>query len=137
MLLYEKLVGDGEANWMSYLKFLARVFDHPLCPRTDIMSKLNIQQPSQYLAFRFLHTLFLYNDLVQSTARGRPTLSGLYLQVGQRTLFKSDDLVAEYISSMLPAWPEETHQDGRFHYPHLIARISAGDEVITNAEIKA
>jgi hypothetical protein len=137
ILLYEKLVGDGQANWMPHLKFLARIFDHILCVRTDMMSALTARQSPQYVAFRFLHTLFLYNDLVQSTARGMPTLSGFYLQVGRHTLFTSDDLVAECVSSLLPTQSEETLQGGRFHYPHLIARISAGDEVITDAEVRA
>ncbi|KAL2863191.1 Zn(II)2Cys6 transcription factor [Aspergillus lucknowensis] len=111
LLLYEKLVGEEQENWSPHLSFFAR-----LCPRAGVPAS-----SSWNGVFQFLLNLFLYNDLVRSTSLETSTLSDFYL---------------DEMPSMIPEIWQDPNLD-RFTFPRLIARISAGDTSVTDADIAA
>lgn len=120
LLLYEKLVGNGKSNWMPHLSFLAAMFEclPPVgkCGGSGTMS----QQTEQNEIFEFLYNLFLYNDLVHSTATGTTTLSNYYL------------------TSMLRAYlPLNESLTNRYFYPYLVAQIAAGNASVAEVDIDA
>lgn len=120
LLLYEKLVGNGKSNWMPHLSFLATLFEHLTPVREN--GKLGVipEQSEENEILEFLYNLFLYNDLVHSTATGSLTLSNYYL------------------SSVLTAClPSGGNMVSRYYYPHLVARIAAGNAPITEADVDA
>lgn len=138
LLLYEKIVGDGKANWMPHLAFLAQIFDQLEIPGNHkIMESINsgVQQKS---TFDFIHHLFLYNDLLQSTAQISSTFSTFYLR--PLTSCEVTYNISQTPLGIIPA-PSVQHDDvakhGRFYYPYLIANISAGEEDISDACIDA
>ncbi|KAL4788940.1 fungal-specific transcription factor domain-containing protein [Aspergillus venezuelensis] len=120
LLLYEKLAGEGPQNWSPHLTFVAQ-----LCAQAGIQSRFSAvtteQSSSRKDIFSFLLNLFLYNDLVRATSLHTPTLSEFY------------------IKSLCPGLnqPQATPSLDRFAFPHLIARISASDPTVTDAEIIA
>lgn len=65
----------------------------------------------------FLHQLFLYNDLVQSTSTETTPLSSFYLK---RYFEESASTDADSL---------------RYHFPNLITRISTGDWTVTDEDI--
>ncbi|KAJ5815436.1 hypothetical protein N7474_007213 [Penicillium riverlandense] len=138
LLLYEKLVGYGKANWMPHLKFLAQLFDRLLEPAHSGALNSLIQKCRQHQGFQFLHNLFLYNDLIQSTAGGTSTLSDYYRRV-QRNMHSIDDdaLIPTHNASLAPDQPQKRCTNGRFYYPYLIAEISTGMEILNDADIDA
>jgi hypothetical protein len=109
LLLYEKLAGEGEENWSPHLSFIAS-----LCSHTG--SRVF---PSRDEGSQFLLSLFSYNDLVRSTSLQAPTMSDFYLR--------------GTLSAMRQPGPTMS----RFTFPNLIARISAGDATVTDADIAA
>lgn len=117
LLLYEKLVGNGKSNWMPHLSFLATLFEClPLVKEEERSSKQS--EPDEIL--QFLYNLFLYNDLIHSTATRSSTLSNYYL------------------TSMLSACsPSAGDMVNRYHYPHLVAQIVAGNISVTEVDIDA
>jgi hypothetical protein len=137
LLLYEKLVGYGKANWMPHLNFLARLFDCLLRPATNGASNLLLQKCRQHQAFQFLHRLFLYNDLVQSTAGGTSTLSDYYLRVQSNTYAVDNTSLSTYGPSQPPTESLKQSQNGRSYYPFLIAQIGTGQQIVTDADIDA
>lgn len=120
LLLYEKLVGNGKSNWMPHLSFLATVFRHlPLIKQYRSLGAIS-QRSEQNEIFEFLYNLFLYNDLVHSTATGTTTLSDYYL------------------TSILSAcFPSDASMTNRYYYPYLVAQIAAANASITEADIDA
>jgi hypothetical protein len=108
LLLSEKLAGEGEENWSPHLSFIAS-----LCSHTG--SRVF---PSRDEGSQFLLSLFSYNDLVRSTSLQAPTMSDFYLRG---------------TSSAMQPGPTMS----RFTFPKLIARISAGDTTVTDADIAA
>lgn len=120
LLLYEKLVGNGKSNWMPHLSFLATMFKHLSLDREQRGLDAISQQSEENEIFQFLHNLFLYNDLVHSTATGTITLSDYYL------------------TSVLGAYlPSARSVTNRYYYPHLVAQIAAGNPSVTDADIDA
>ena len=133
LLLYEKIVGDGKANWMPHLAFLAGLFDRLENPANRKTLESVLRGNQQRRAFRFLHNIFLYNDLVQSTATGASTLSKYYLRISR--LGGSSD-VSFPVNAVYPMSSEESgnmHRQGRFYFPYLIAQISSGNETVSDA----
>ncbi|KAH6886171.1 fungal-specific transcription factor domain-containing protein, partial [Thelonectria olida] len=128
LLLYEKLAGEGERNGSPHLHFFAR-----MAPSRLVLAITS--EPARHAAahpwgeaYRFLSSLFFYNDLVQSTSLGTPTLSQFYL--GNTGLpFRDCELESEN--------PGCESGRSRFFFPHLIARISSGDLSVTEANIAA
>ncbi|KAH8667725.1 fungal-specific transcription factor domain-containing protein, partial [Ilyonectria robusta] len=118
LMLYEKLAGEGEKNGSPHLQFFARTVPNRLvlAIATESAANTNSTDNPSHDAFQFLSNLFLYNDLVQSTSLGTPTLSKFYL--GETPLDHLDGI-------------------GRFYFPHLIARISTGDLSVTDTDIAA
>ncbi|KAJ0415036.1 fungal-specific transcription factor domain-containing protein [Aspergillus carlsbadensis] len=109
LLLYEKLAGEGEENWSPHLSFIASLCSH---------AEIGVI-PSRDEAFQFLISLFSYNDLVRSTSLQAPTMSDFYLR------------------GTSSAMPQHGSTVSRFTFPSLIARISAGDTSVTDADIAA
>lgn len=113
LLLYEKLVGEGQNNWTPHLAFSARIIPSRFFP---IVSKPPRKEACRFPrneTFRFLASLFFYNDLVRSTSMRTPTLSNFY---------HGHD-------------PRFSQCDGQFYFPHLIARLSIGDLTVTEPNI--
>ncbi|KAH6972348.1 fungal-specific transcription factor domain-containing protein [Ilyonectria sp. MPI-CAGE-AT-0026] len=130
LMLYEKLAGEGEKNGSPHLQFFARTVPNRLvlAIATESAANTNSTDNPSHDAFQFLSNLFLYNDLVQSTSLGTPTLSKFYL--GETPL---DHLDGSYDRRQLGCGQSV----GRFYFPHLIARISTGDRGVTDADIAA
>lgn len=137
LLLYEKIVGDGKANWMPHLNFLAQVFDRLEVPGNNQILQSIKSGDQQKAAFDFIHHLFLYNDLVHSTARRTSTLSTFYL----RSLTECEVVYMAQLPTNTIQTPSERHVNktahSRFYYPYLVAKISAGDENVSDACIDA
>lgn len=134
LLLYEKLVGDGRANWMPHLAFLADIFDRLEIPGNYKILDLMQRGDQQRQAFEFIHHLFLYNDLLHSTAQGKSPLSNFYLRPAKSVELMSDIPFVEGMLQAPPAqWNDESIVPGRFYYPYLIAQISAGLETVSDA----
>lgn len=122
LLLYEKLAGEGQQNWTPHLQFFAQSLRQHLV--LDLCkNSLNISQDVfRANALRFLTALFFYNDLVHSTTLHASTLSDFYLMNNG----------GSYLDIL---FPETTTELGRFTFPRLIARLSAGDLTVTDADI--
>lgn len=132
LLLYEKIAGEGKENWTPHLEFLARLFSRY---SHDYMGNGSSGATSTTVeAFRFLYNLFLYNDLVRSISLQTSPLSDFYLRVGEPC--STDGASLPRFFSFQPGL-EAGQDDGRYYYPHLIARISAGDRTVTDADIAA
>lgn len=119
LLLYEKLVGNGKLNWMSHLSFLASFFER-LFPGKAGTELDGASKREENQVFQFLYNLFLYNDLVHSTATGTTTLSDYYLTT--------------ILSTHLPQSDSITN---RYYYPCLIAQIAADNVTVTDTDIDA
>ncbi|VUC29919.1 unnamed protein product [Clonostachys rosea] len=121
LILYEKLTSETGGPMSAHLQFLAKVipYHHVLAitsgPNTSV-------DHANREPFCFLSSLFLYNDLVQSTSLGIPTLSDFYLN----TMPESNWMNGEKGSP--GSWD-------RFYFPRLIARIGAGDTDVADADI--
>ncbi|KAH8768867.1 hypothetical protein F5883DRAFT_553120 [Diaporthe sp. PMI_573] len=119
LLLYEKLAGEGQQNWTPHLHFFARSLQQ--YPDLNVWKEegtTDENAPGSH-TLRFLTALFYYNDLVRATSLEAPTLSGFYL---------ADDGVSNVKSA-------GSTSPGRFTFPRLIARLSAGDLSVTEDEI--
>ncbi|KAL5342869.1 fungal-specific transcription factor domain-containing protein [Aspergillus crustosus] len=120
LLLYEKLAGEGPDNWSPHLSFIAQI-----CARAGFQFiRASASAPGMVSwdeVLRFLLNLFLYNDLVRSTSLHTATLSDFYV----RDMFPSRNQMHTGLST------------DRFIFPRLIARISAADKTVTDAEIIA
>ncbi|KAI5458824.1 fungal-specific transcription factor domain-containing protein [Mariannaea sp. PMI_226] len=128
LLLYEKLAGEGDRTGSPHLHFFARVVPNQLVHATASESGQDSESREWSEAYHFFSNLFFYNDLVQSTSLGTPTLSNFYL--------------SDTVLSCLGSHPHNQQQLsgldlGRFYFPHLIARISRGDLTVTDTEIAA
>jgi hypothetical protein len=98
LLLFEKLSSGNQVAAMPHLQFFARYLPQP----TSTMQNRPWSE-----AFRFLSSLFVYNDLVRATSNRSPTLSAFYLHSMTSSL------------------------------PNILARCSAGDLSVTDDEIAA
>lgn len=120
LLLYEKLVGNGKLNWMPHLSFLASLFERLFPAKGSRGLDRSSSEMEENQVFQFLYSLFLYNDLVHSTATGTTTLSDYYL--------------TSILSTHLPQHGSMTN---RYYYPCLIAQIAADNATITDTDIDA
>lgn len=132
-LLFEKIVGEGKANWLPHLQFMSRLFTTFFRQRIGSNTGPILHSLRNPEAFQFIHHLFLYNDLVHATSRGTATLSDYYLRLEQGPLS---------VWSNGPSLSSEVVSNTSLHgsiltFPNLIARISAGDENVTEADITA
>lgn len=120
LLLYEKLVGNGMSNWMPHLTFLANIFER-LFPNEELSGHgSTFKQDEQAQILQFLYNLFLYNDLVHSTATGATTLS------------------THYVNSAVNANSSpNVNLISRFYFPCLVAQIAAGNASVADADIDA
>ncbi|KAJ5989663.1 hypothetical protein N7481_004873 [Penicillium waksmanii] len=138
LLLYEKLVGDGKANWMPHLAFMAGLFDRLEIPGNCRILDLMQRGDQQRQAFEFIHHLFLYNDLLHSTAQRKSTLSTFYLRSAKSAKLMSNIPFVEGMIQAPPVqWNDDSTNYGRFYYPYLVAQISAGSETVSDACIDA
>jgi hypothetical protein len=102
LMLYEKLIGDGKANWMPHWAFLAAIFDRLEIPGNYRILDSMQRWDQQRQAFAFIHHLLLYNDLLHSTARRKSTLSNFYLRPAGRAEVRSN---IPFVEGMLQAPP--------------------------------
>lgn len=120
-LLYEKVTGD--TTWLPHITFINELFERYLQP---LLSE-NKSSGDIIETVRFLHQLFLYNDLVRSTSTQTAPLSGFYLS-------GSSDLPGLTRSTESGL---ETNNASRYIFPNLISRLGAGDLSVTDADIDA
>lgn len=120
LLLYEKLVGNGKSNWMPHLTFLATIFEKLSPGKEQEGPKAASKPDEQAQILQFLYNLFLYNDLVHSTAIGATTLSPHYIKSVVNTNLSPNGNLRN-----------------RFYYPCLVAQIAAGNTSITDVDIDA
>lgn len=136
LLLFEKLAGNGMANWMPHLRFLSRTFDTiEDSAITDTFGSL-VKNREQWNAYMFTRNLFLYNDLIQSTATGGSTLSDYYI----RSLQSGDPDESSSIKVFVAEFYHEKMSSiglSRFYYPTLVAQISSSKKNINDAHIDA
>ena len=137
LLLYEKLVGDGKANWMPHLVFLAGLFDRLESPANRKTLRSILCGDQQRQTFQFLHNLFLYNDLVQSTAIGASTFSNYYIRKSRPDDVSDTSLSVGEVFQMTSEQLGDMYKQGRFYFPYLVARISAEDDTVSDACIDA
>lgn len=131
LLLYEKIAGEGQENWTPHLEFLARLFSHSF--HHYMGNGTSSTNSAAIEAFRFLYNLFLYNDLVRSISAHTAPLSDFYLRIGG----SSSADAASFPGFLSSPSHEAGLDENRYYYPHLIARISAGDRTVTDADIAA
>ncbi|KAJ3536643.1 hypothetical protein NM208_g6637 [Fusarium decemcellulare] len=112
LILYEKLSGESQENGTAHLRFFSRLFPAQLFLAIANQDSLDNSKSPWSEAIAFLSSLFLYNDLVRSTSLRTSTLSDFYLGV-----------------------TGSEPKLGRFDFPRIVARISAGDLTVTDAEI--
>ncbi|CAK7212867.1 hypothetical protein SCUCBS95973_001606 [Sporothrix curviconia] len=116
LLLHEKFCGAAQGNWQPHLTFINHVFSSTRLRRLLGAGLSDAHaDPVLAAAVRFLHGLFTYNDLVASTSLRQPPLSRFYI-----------DGLREH----------KTDAHSQYRFPHLIARISAGDTSLRAAEIR-
>jgi hypothetical protein len=134
-LVYEKV--SGEPNWKPHFDFMNLLFSH-FFKRFISDSTSDVAASSETTdALRFLHHTFLYNDLVRSTSLRTATLSDFYLKV---TLPGSKAPTSETQSiktKMVTNNNMVEDAQSRYYFPNLVARISSGDKMVTDADIVA
>ncbi|KAI1386435.1 fungal-specific transcription factor domain-containing protein [Hypoxylon trugodes] len=118
LMLYEKLSGESQENGTIHLQVFSQLFPTQLF--VTILDKIAYEPTIRHQndAISFLSNLFLYNDLVRSTSLRTSTLSDFYF----------------HKTAGFP-WTEEMMN--RFYFPSVIARISANDISVTDADITA
>ena len=129
-LLYEKV--SGEPSWRPHIEFINQFFEHSLSYLTiDPTTPTEVGE-----AVKFLFDIFVYNDLVRSTSLQAPTLSSFYL-----TAMRKDKSTSNPLGDDSPNNRESGNGNAmckhRHYFPNLIARLSAGDDSVTEAEIAA
>lgn len=120
-LLYEKVTGD--TAWLPHFTFMNALFERYLQP---LLSE-NSCSSDIVETVRFLHQLFLYNDLVRSTSTHTAPLSNFYLSgsVGLPGLMEGLEGASE------------ANDASRYFFPNLISRMGAGDMTVSDADIAA
>lgn len=118
LLLYEKVSGEAQENWKPHLDFLAKIFGN-----TTLFSHSYRSTET----FQFLHHIFTYNDMVRSTSLQTHPLSSFYVEAVESARSAVVSLEAVHSARSSHLWSEGHSDTGRYYYPSLIARISAGD----------
>jgi hypothetical protein len=137
-LLYANV--SGEPNWKPHFEFMNRLFSHFFKRFIDdsISDSAAVSATSETVeALRFLHNTFLYNDLVRSTSLRTCTLSKFYLRAAL-----PGSLVVTRKTHFTPGSIRLDHglinnSQSRYYFPNLIARISYGDHMVSDADIMA
>lgn len=111
-LLYEKV--SGEPSWKPHIEFINQFFDRWM-GYVGVESSVSKEVAE---ATKFLFDIFIYNDLVRSTTLQAPTLSKFYL-----TACDTD------------ASSNQSEGTNRYYFPNLIARLSNGDESVSDEDI--
>lgn len=142
LLLYEKLSSGDQVAATPHLQLFVR-----LVPVRALLSLIsgNPNRPHGVTAqsfdsnpwaeaFRFFSSLFLYNDLVRSTSSHSPTLSVFYL--GEEAGCETESILYQH------AFNDQNLIEyglvkGRYSLPNMIARLSAGDCLVTDEDIAA
>ena len=127
-LLYEKV--SGEPTWKPHMDFISQFFKRWL---TSLVFDPK-QFPDAAAAIRFLHDLFVYNDLVRSTSLQTRPLSNFYLTATAAIGTQCSPLETAF-------FPTRTDEQADFrrrnYFPNLIARLSSGDVSVTEEDIAA
>ena len=121
LLLYEKLTNEGHENCTPHLQFFSRLLSDQILPAMDHVVD-DAAQTSWHSAFKFLRSLFLYNDLVRATSFATPSMVKNHLD----TISRGTGL--EILDASSSA--------GRFEFTHIISRLSHGDLSVTDADIE-
>jgi hypothetical protein len=137
-LVYEKV--SGEPNWKPHLAFMNRLL-HQFFIRfmidlvSDSATELASSETMEVLTF--LYNIFLYNDLVRSTSLRTPTLSKFYLRAAEPgPKVMSQD--AEFAQAHVHFDSGKARSSlSRYYFPNLIARISSGNEIVSDLDIMA
>ena len=127
-LLYEKV--SGETTWKPHMDFLNQFFERSL---PSIM--VDVEASSEVVeAVRFLHDVFVYNDLVRATSTNTKPLSNFYLSALTRTEINCGPLGAALFPTRTA---EQAEFRRRYYFPNLIARLCSGDHSVTEEDIAA
>lgn len=127
-LLYEKV--SGETTWKPHMEFINQFFE---CSLQSLAIEAR-HSPELAEAVRFLHNIFVYNDLVRSTTLQTKPLSSFYLTATKAVWGKCSPLE----KTLFPSGDKEKAAFRlRYHYPNLIARLSSGDHSVTEDDIAA
>jgi hypothetical protein len=121
LLLYEKLMGEGQANWQPHFQFIREVV---ACYQSRFM-KTSFSRMTG--TFCFLHSLFAYHDLLRAMQLRTKVFSTFYEESGGLLLN----------SCYHQGWPliPVGERDSKFYYPRLMVRICAADVTVTEADI--
>lgn len=125
-LLYEKV--SGETTWQPHMEFIKQFFE-------TWMTSLAIypnQSSGVSEAIRFLHDIFVYNDLVRSTSLRTRPLSAFYL-TGSVVNGPSPSSPANTLFSSRDA--DQAQSRRRYYFPNLIARLSSDDHSVSEEDI--
>ena len=125
-LLYEKV--SGEPTWKPHIEFIAQFFERSM----NLLSIDPETSPRATEAIRFLHDIFVYNDLVRSTSTQTAPLSKFYLSAIRPN--GSECFMSKLLS---PATNSQAPSRSRYYFPNLIARLSSGDETVSESDIDA
>lgn len=127
-LLYEKV--SGEPTWKPHMEFINQFFERWL-PSLTLDPK---QFPDIAEAIRFLHDVFVYNDLVRSTSLRTKPLSNFYLTATTANATHNHSMESAFLPNGLE---EQADFRRRYFFPNLIARLSSGDTSVTEEDIAA
>jgi hypothetical protein len=127
-LLYEKV--SGEPTWKPHMEFISQFFERWLTSLTFDLK----QSPDVAEAIRFLHDLFVYNDLVRSTSLQTRPLSNFYLTATMADRAHNHPVEAAFFPN---GTEEQADFRRRYYFPNLIARLSSGDVSVTEEDIGA
>ena len=125
-LLYEKV--SGEPTWKPHMEFISEFFERWL--KSLAIDPKQSTEVSE--AVRFLHDIFVYNDLVRSTSLKTKPLSNFYLTATTANGTRCSPLETAFFPS---GEKEQTDFRRRYYFPNLIARLSAGDASVTEEDI--
>lgn len=128
ILLYEKLAGEQVENGTTHLQFLSQILPANILSQViSTAAQAEMPSTSEGEAFQFIANLFLYNDFVRSTSLRTLSFSDFYLCTAfQEHGFSINESDFQGLQSQY---------GGRFTFPGLISRLSAGDSSVTDADI--
>ena len=127
-LLYEKV--SGEPTWTPHMDFISQFFERSLTSLAIDPKR----SPEVSEAVRFLHDIFVYNDLVRSTSLKTKPLSNFYFAATTANGASCSPLETAFFPSGVN---EQTDFRRRYYFPNLIARLSARDLSVTERDIAA
>ncbi|KAJ5605668.1 hypothetical protein N7510_008449 [Penicillium lagena] len=121
LLLYEKLTGEGQANWQPHFQFIREVV---ACYQSRFMKPSSSRMTG---TFCFLHSLFAYHDLLRAMQLRTKVFSTFYENSG--------GLLLNFCYQRGWSLISVGERDSKFYYPRLMVRICAADVTVTEADI--